>query len=267
MGEQPPEGASPPGKHTAWGKTLLRIHDAQPTQVVTREAPCQVHDHSGHLSSFSLQKNGWRGRRPGSHWLSCPGRTGGPGPRVQRSGGTRWAPVGCCAVVRFLPGTLAPPTCCPAVTRLWKVLPLGTGLYLGFGSTVASGPQVCAESTLGGSSSYRRTWSHFNPPACMWAHLAHGPLWPGTPVFEEAGTRPGLATPSGRKEFVDWLQKHPMVTVGLSLKAVQSGAPTWTCSQEGRESGWGEIPPSAHTAAAQRGSQGLDPSPRPLPLA
>lgn len=105
VGEQPPEGASPPGKHTAWGKTPLRIHDAQPTQVVTRETPCQVHDHSRHLSCFSLQKNGWRGRRPGSHWLSCPGRTGGPGPRVQRSGGTRWAPVGCCAVVRFLPGT------------------------------------------------------------------------------------------------------------------------------------------------------------------
>ena len=62
----------------------------------------------------------------------------------------------------------------------------------------------------------------------MWAHLAQGLLWPGTPVFEVAGTQPELATPSGRKEFVDWLQKRPVATVGLSLKAVQTGAPTRT---------------------------------------
>ena len=89
--------------------------------------------------------------------------------------------------------------------------------------------------------------------------MAHRPLWPGTPVFEEAGTQPRLATTSVRKEFVDWLQKHPVVTMGLSLKVEQTGAPTWTCVQEGRVSGWGEIP--------QWGSQGLGPSPRPLPLA
>ena len=78
---------------------------------------------------------------------SCSGWTGGPGLRVQRSGGTRWAPVGCCAVIRFLPGVLAPPTCCPAVTKLRSVLPFGTRLYLGFRSTVASEPQVWAESS------------------------------------------------------------------------------------------------------------------------
>lgn len=86
----------------------------------------------------------------------------------------------------------------------------------------------------------------------MGAHLAQGLLWPGTPVCEVAGTQSRLATASGRKEFVDWLQKHPAVAVGLSLKAEQTGAPTRTCVQEGRVSTWGEIPPSAH--------QGLDPS-------
>ena len=39
----------------------------------------------------------------------------------------------------------------------------------GFQERCGLGAPGLAESTLGGSSLYRRTWSLFNPPACMWA--------------------------------------------------------------------------------------------------
>lgn len=101
--------------------------------------------------------------------LSCPGQTGGPGPWVQRTGVTLWAPMGCCAVICFLLGILAPPICCPAVTRLRQVLPLGTRLYLGSRSSVTSSPRFVLSPPM-------EVVLHTEAPGASSIHLPGGEL-------------------------------------------------------------------------------------------
>lgn len=184
--------------------------------------------------------------------LSCTGGTGGPGVGVQRrSIGTRWAHAGCCAVIRFLTGILAPPTCCPVIIKLRKVLPFEARFYLGSRSSETLGPRICAESAREGGS----------------PHTCPDVLSAGTrisvsqdPCLEVAVTQPRLATDSKIKGVCWSVAETSCGHHGSKLEGrCRLGLPRLTTAsltvdlwpgRPGEQFGE-EIPPSTHLTTAQ----------------